>query len=187
MLRKVPLALLLLSIGGVLSVVGLLAYTQGNSTLNLVGFFYGIPILLGGAALKSSEVRPVQIVSPASEAVVKLRETQETATQKQVRTDVTRYRYGIEAHLDQVLEKLGMSPTDEERPVLSGLYEQISTDESNPNAYSLILRFDSPLISWDVWQQKQDKFTSFFGPGIIAHVVQPQAKVVDLYLTTVKS
>ncbi|CAN1209886.1 DUF2854 domain-containing protein [Tumidithrix helvetica PCC 7403] len=183
MLRKVSLASVLLLVGASLSLVGFFAYAQGNSTLNLVGFFYGIPILLGGAALKSSEVKPVKVLSPASAAVVKLRETQATSTQNQVRKDVTRYRYGIEAHLDQVLDKLGLSPTDEERPVLSGLYEEISASEATQGAYSLVLRFNSPLIGWDTWQQKQEKFTRFFGPGVLAHVLQPEDRVVDLYLT----
>ena len=187
MFRKVSLGSVLVIVGSVMSVVGVIAYTQGNSTLNLVGFFYGIPILLGGAALKSSEVKPVEILLSASEAVLKVRESQETATQKQLRNDVTRYRYGIEAHLDQVLEKLEMSPTDEERPVLSGLYEEISTNAQTQAAYSLVLRFSSPLIGWDTWQQKQEKFTRFFGPGIVAHVMQPEDKVVDLYLTTVQN
>lgn len=187
MLRQVSLGALLLLVGVVLTVMGFIAYSQGNSTLNLVGFFYGIPILLGGAALKSSEVKPVKILSPASEAVLKLREAQATATQKQVRNDVTRYRYGIEAHLDQVLEKLEMSPTDEERPVLIGLYEEISTDEQTLGSYSLVLRFSSPFIDWDIWQQKQEKFTRFFGPGIVAEVMQPEDKVVDLYLIAVQS
>jgi hypothetical protein len=39
--------------GGVLTVVGALAYGAGNANLSLPTIFYGIPILLGGLALKS--------------------------------------------------------------------------------------------------------------------------------------
>ena len=107
---------------------------------------------------------------------------QETSTQKQLRKDVTRYRYGIKAHLDEVLEKLGMRPTDEERPVLIGIYEEISQAEETKGAYSLVLRFQSPLMGFDVWQQKQDKLTRFFGPGIVAVVSELANKEVELRL-----
>ena len=44
--------------GGVLTVVGAVAYGTGNANLSLPTIFYGIPILLGGLALKSSELPP---------------------------------------------------------------------------------------------------------------------------------
>ena len=181
MFKKISLGSVGLTVGGVLAVVGMIAYTVGNSTLSLVGLFYGVPILLGGAALKSSEVEPVPILQENSEAILKLRKDQETSTQKKLREDVSRYRYGIEAHLDEVLEKLGMSPTDEERPVLSGLYEEMGEH----GAYRLVLRFDSPLISFETWEQKQDKLTKFFGPGITAEVDQLENKAIALKLTAV--
>jgi hypothetical protein len=180
MFAKISLGSVGLVIGGVLATVGMIAYTTGNSTLSLAGLFYGVPILLGGAALKSSEVKPVAILQPLSVPIAKLRNEQETSTQKKLRLDVSRYRYGIEAHLDEVLEKLGMSPTDEERPVLSGLYEEMS----DRGAYRLVLRFDSPLIPFETWKQKQDKLTRFFGPGIVAEVEELEAKAIALKLTT---
>jgi hypothetical protein len=180
--NKISLASIGLFVGGILFVVGFWAYAKGNSTLNLIGFFYGFPILLGGFAFKSSEVTPIPVIIPESEDILALRKVQETSTQKQLRKDVTRYRYGIKAHLDEVLEKLGMRPTDEERPVLIGIYEAISQAEETRGAYSLVLRFHSPLMGFDVWQQKQEKFTRFFGPGIVATVTELENKEVDLYL-----
>ncbi|MEA5486518.1 MULTISPECIES: DUF2854 domain-containing protein [Pseudanabaena] len=181
-LNKISLASIGLYVGGILFVVGFWAYAKGNSTLNLVGFFYGFPILLGGFAFKSSEVTPTPVIVPETEAVLVLRKLQETPTQKQLRKDVTRYRYGIKAHLDEILEKLGMSPTDEERPVLVGIYEEISQAEETKGAYSLVLRFRSPLMDFVAWQQKQDKLTRFFGPGILAIVTELEDKQVDLRL-----
>jgi hypothetical protein len=181
-LNKISLASVGLYIGGILFVLGFWAYAKGNSTLNLVGFFYGFPILLGGFAFKSSEVTPIPIIIPESATVLAVRKVAETPTQKQLRKDVTRYRYGIKAHLDEILEKLGMSPTDEERPLLVGLYEELSQDEDNKGAYSLVLRFRSPLMSFEFWQEKQDKLTRFFGPGIIAVVTELENKEVDLRL-----
>lgn len=181
-LNKISFASIGLFVGGILFLVGFWAYSQGNSTLNLIGFFYGFPILLGGFAFKSSEVAPVNVIVPESEDVLAVRKLQETSTQKQLRKDVTRFRYGIKAHLDEVLEKLGMRPTNEERPVLIGIYEEISQAEETKGAYSLVLRFQSPLMGFDVWQQKQDKLTQFFGPGIVAVVVELTNKEVDLRL-----
>ncbi len=181
-LNKISLASVGLYVGGILFAVGFVAYAKGNSTLNLVGFFYGFPILLGGFAFKSSEVTPIPVVIPESANVLAARKLSETPTQKQLRKDVTRYRYGIKAHLDEILEKLGMSPTDEERPLLVGIYEELSQAEDTKNAYSLVLRFRSPLMDFDFWQQKQDKLTRFFGPGILAVVTELENKEVDLRL-----
>ena len=181
-LNKISLASVGLYIGGILFVLGFWAYAKGNSTLNLVGFFYGFPILLGGFAFKSSEVTPIPIIVPESAPVLAVRKVAETPTQKQLRKDVTRYRYGIKAHLDEILEKLGMSPTDEERPLLVGIYEELSQDEDTKGAYSLVLRFRSPLMSFEFWQEKHDKLTRFFGPGIVAVVTELENKEVDLRL-----
>ncbi|MBD1920438.1 DUF2854 domain-containing protein [Microcoleus sp. FACHB-831] len=168
MLPKTSLGTLGLVIGSILTFVGFVAYAQGNATLNLAGFFYGIPLLLGGLALKASELKPVPFSQPTPPAILTLREQQATTTQNQIRKDITRYRYGQDAHLDSSLSHLGMSPTDEERPVIKGLRET-----SVDGAYTLILEFDSPLIPFEVWQQKRQKMETFFGPGLRVEVNQP--------------
>jgi hypothetical protein len=164
-------------VGSVLTVVGFYAYFTNNPTLNLAGFFYGIPVLLGGLALKAAELKPVPFSQPTTPEIIALREKQATSTQTQIRKDITRYRYGQEAHLDEALARLGLSPTDEERPVLRALREtQIAS------AYTLILEFDSPLISLETWQQKQEKIEKFFGPGVRATIEQPAENQIELAL-----
>ncbi|MGA9379354.1 MAG: DUF2854 domain-containing protein, partial [Phormidium sp.] len=59
MLRQTSLATLGISLGSILTTVGFIAYFANNPTLNLVGFFYGFPLLLGGLALKGSELKPI--------------------------------------------------------------------------------------------------------------------------------
>ncbi len=177
MLRQTSLGTLGLSVGGILALMGFVAYATGNATLNLVGFFYGIPILLGGLALKASELKPIRLSQPTSPSVLKLRELQATSTQNQIRKDVTRYRYGQTAHLDSSLESLGLSPTDEERPVIVGLRET-----EVDGAYTLVLEFESPLIPFETWQQKQEKIEKFFGPGIRVDLSQPDESRVDVAL-----
>jgi hypothetical protein len=176
MLRKIPLAAVGLTVGGILTVIGFYAYAVGLNTLNLAGFFYGIPLLLGGLALKAAELKPVPYIIPTTPEVKALR-AQATPTQEQLRKDVTRYRYGQEAHLDESLAKIGLSPTDEDRPDLIGIQEQ-STD----GAYTLLMEFYSPFITLEKWQEKQEKIEKFFGPDIKTEITQPEESLIHLAL-----
>lgn len=177
MLPQTSLGTLGLIVGSILTIIGFVAYGTGNATLNLAGMFYGIPVLLGGLALKAAELKPVPYSQPTAPDVVVLREQQATSIQNQIRKDVTRYRYAQKAHLDESLMRLGLSPTDEERPVLVGVREV-----AHAGAYSLILEFNSPLISLEMWLEKQDKMTKFFGPGIRVEITQPDNQRIDLAL-----
>ena len=177
MLRKIPLALVGLVVGFILTSIGFVAYAIGNSTLNLAGFFYGIPLLLGGLALKAAELKPIPFSQETSPEIIALRENQATDTQNQLRKDVTRYRYGQEAHLDDALERLGLSPTDEERPILTTIKE-VEIDGN----YTLVLQFNSPLITLETWEEKLEKITKFFGPNITAKIINTQDNLIDLAL-----
>ena len=178
-LGRINLSLVLLAVGGVLTVMGFIAYFQDNSTLNLVGFFYGIPVLLGGLALRAAELEPAPYTQPTSPEVLKLREEQATATQNQVRQDITRYRYGQEAHLDVALQKLGLSPSGQECPELSGLHEA-----EIDGSYALVLEFDSSQLPFSTWIEKKAKIEAFFGPNVRAELSQPVEGQVNLALVT---
>jgi len=177
MLRKISLALVGLTVGSVLTVVGFIAYALDYATLNLAGFFYGIPLLLGGLALKAAELKPIPFSQPTSDAILKLREKLATPTQNQIRKDVTRYRYGQEAHLDDTLQRLGLSPTDEERPLLVSIQESAIADH-----YALTLAFKSPFISLETWQEKKEKIEKFFGPDIRVNLEQTDDKKIEVAL-----
>lgn len=179
MLGKISLGSVGLIVGGILTIVGFAAYFTNQPTLNLIGFFYGIPLLLGGLSLKVTELKPVPLSEATSVDVATLREDQSTSTQTQIRKDVTRYRYGEKAHLNSSLSHLGLSPTDEERPILVGLRE-----EAIDGAYALILEFDSPMIAFDTWQKKRQKMEQFFGPGVRVELGQPVEKEVEVALIT---
>lgn len=181
MLRQISLANLALVVGSILAAGGFAAYFSDKPTLNLAGFFYGIPLLLGGLALKAAELEPAPFTEPTAE-ILALREKQATNTQNQVRKDVTRFRYGQTAHLDDALERLGLAPTDEERPVLRGLRE-VNVD----GAYGLILEFDSPLVPLETWKEKQEKIAKFFGPGLHAQVSQTAENKIELALITAQN
>jgi Protein of unknown function (DUF2854) len=179
MFRQIPLSLVLINVGGLLALIGFFAYAIQDATFNLIGFFYGIPLLLGGLALKSAELEPVPFTSVTPANLIKLRDTQSTPTLNQIRKDVTRFRYGQEAHLDIALEKLGLAPSDDDRPILKGLQEA-----EIDGAYALILEFYSPFMTLAVWQEKQDKITRFFGPGI--HIaIEPDDDKEEIVLTLI--
>ncbi len=179
MLNQIPLSLVLINVGGLLALIGFFAYAIDDATFNLIGFFYGIPLLLGGLALKSAELEPVPFTRITPANLVKLRDEQATPTLNQIRKDVTRFRYGQEAHLDVALEKLGLAPTDEDRPILKTLEES-----EIGGAYALILKFYSPFMDIDVWQEKSEKITKFFGPGIHA-TLEPDDDEEEIVMTLI--
>ncbi|MBD2662905.1 hypothetical protein B6N60_00422 [Richelia sinica FACHB-800] len=169
-----------LTVGSILTLVGFVAYATNNATLNLVGFFYGFPLLLGGLALKANELKPIPFSQPTTPSILALRQQQATITQNKIRKDITRYCYGQKAHLDRALEYLGLSPSDEERPVVTGLREI----EVN-GAYALVLEFDSPDLPLAVWLDKQEKMTKYFAPGLEVKISQPDENKIELTLITV--
>ncbi|WP_337884174.1 DUF2854 domain-containing protein [Fischerella thermalis] len=177
MLRQVSLGTLGLTIGGILTIIGFIAYANDNATLNLVGFFYGIPLVLGGLALKANELKPVPFTQPTTPTVLALRQQQATPTQNKIRKDLTRYSYGQDAHFDRALSYLGLTSSDGELPLITGLREE----DINGN-YALILEFDSSAIPIEIWQQKQEKMVSYFGPGVNVEVTQPGENIIELTL-----
>lgn len=177
MLRKISLASLGLSIGGVMTIAGAIAYFTENVTVNLIGFSYGIPILLGGLAFKITELKPVPITQPTTPEVEALRKSQATAIQKQVLQDVTRYWYGQDAHMDFSLQKLGLSPMKEQEPKLKGIHEA-----NIEGHYGLVLDFDSPHIPLETWQSKQSKMETFFGPDIRVTLTPLQESMIQVAL-----
>lgn len=177
MLGKLSLGTLGITLGSILVIVGFAAYAADNATLNLVGFFYGFPLLLGGLALKANELKPVQYTQITTPEILVLRKQQATVTQNRIRTDITRYCYGQKGHLDRALSYLGLSPKDEVRPVVTGLRET----EVN-GVYTLVVEFDSPEISLLTWQEKREKMTKYFAPGVEVVIEQPSEHKIELSL-----
>ena len=83
---------------------------------------------------------------------VALRATQATPILLQVRSDVTRYRYGDEQHLDEALLRIFRINKSggirrNQAPVLARLREEVVEGK-----YALVLGFDSklPMTEWEV-------------------------------------
>jgi hypothetical protein len=82
--------------GAVLTVVGSIAYVTDSPTLSLAGVFYGVPVLLGGLALKSSELPPAELVAPSPEAEA-LREAEASQPLRKFSSTESNWEKGTEA------------------------------------------------------------------------------------------
>ena len=165
------------SLGTSLAVFGLVAYATDHPTLNLVGLFSGIPVLLGGLALKSSELPPVPWLHPPDTWSQKLRQTVATEVQQRLVKDVRRWRYGQKAHLESSLEALKLWRQDKP-PQLTGFRE-----DDVQGRYQLTMRFQlGSDEESQTWLDKTDRLARFFGPGLEATVVVVDPRCVDVQL-----
>lgn len=130
---------------------------------------YGFPLTIIGMALKYAELKPVPCITYAD--ALALREKCATPILKQVRSDVTRFRYGDEQHLDEALQRifqygLGGGIPRRNAPILQKIREEVNED----GKYSLVLVFEAKALELSDFEKRQAKFTSFFGPGIKAEI-----------------
>ena len=160
--------------GGVLTVVGATAYATGSANLSLPTIFYGIPILVGGLALKSSELPPAIRVTP----VKTFQKEREAAAPElgKLLGDVTRWRYGQKAHLESSLEALKL--WDEDTPPQLEEIEELHSD----SGYGLRMRFSLGAIPLQRWQEKQDRLGRFFAKGLRAELTDLGDGRIDLQL-----
>lgn len=167
--------------------VGLLAYGFGaffqllpGTELSALMLIYGFPISLLGFALSYAQLKPVPCKT--TRQALALRDTQATNIQKQLREDVTRYRYGDEQHLDEALNrifKFGRSTGIPRRltPKLVAVREEV-----RDGAYTLILDFNTNKdMTVQMWTDRKDTIQTFFGPGIKAEI-EPREGGVEVAL-----
>jgi hypothetical protein len=168
-ISKISFGSILVAVGGSFLVYGFGSYVNllPGADLGGVLLIYGVPASLLGAALRYAELKPLECKT--TKAAFALRDSQMTAIQKQVREDVTRYRYGDEQHLDLALErifKIGRPDgiTRAQCPRLVSIKE-----ETRDGMYALVLDFENKKsMNVTKWEGKNEKFQSFFGPGISA-------------------
>lgn len=181
------------SLGNLVVVAGLLItfasfaeYLSGdaNEGLNVsgLGFVYGIPVFLAGAALKYAEIDPVPVFSSGKgEAAF---EAKATETIEKIKKDVTRHRYGDEAHLDTTVKKLGLVVPGKAYPQLQEL-RQDATDGGELIFTMVWQSLDTPYKLW-ADERRIKKYETYFGPGVTADVVKIDAeqRLVGIQLTT---
>lgn len=173
---------------GLGSGVTLLAYGFGayfnilpGSEWSALMLTYGFPVAVIGMALKYAELKPVPCVTYTDAEI--LREKCATPVLKQVKTDVTRYRYGDEQHLDEALKRifqygLGGGISRRSAPVLKMIREEATED----GRYCLVLVFEAKALQLSDFEQRQAKFASFFGPGITAEVGKGENDLYEVRL-----
>ena len=161
--------------GAALSVIGWLGYASGNPNLSLPTIFYGIPILLGGLALKSSELPPAERITPA-ERFRSLRDLPASEPLRKLLADVTRWRYGQKAHLETSLMALKLWDDDSPPQLLQ--IEELDQD----GAYGLRLRFSVGAVPLERWEVQQGRLGRFFGPGLKAELQTIGTDQLDLSL-----
>ncbi|MEB3332833.1 MAG: DUF2854 domain-containing protein [Synechococcaceae cyanobacterium] len=149
--------------GALLTVVGAFAYLGDNANLSLPTIFYGIPILLGGLALKSSELPPVKRLTAPAELEA-LRSQPQSETLRKLLKDVLRWRYGQKAHLESSLEALKL--WDETDPPQLTAVEELECG----GGYGLRLFFDTHAVPFARWSERQERLGRFFGPDLSAEL-----------------
>uniref|UniRef100_A0A7C9DJ89 Thylakoid membrane protein slr0575 n=1 Tax=Opuntia streptacantha TaxID=393608 RepID=A0A7C9DJ89_OPUST len=173
---------------GLGSGITLLAYGFGayfnvlpGSEWSALMLTYGFPVAVIGMALKYAELKPVPCVTYAD--AESLREKCATDVLKQVKTDVTRYRYGDEQHLDEALKRIfqygqGGGIPRRSAPVLQMIREEVTGD----GRYCLVLVFEAKALQLSDFERRQAKFASFFGPGIAAEVGKGENNLYEVRL-----
>jgi hypothetical protein len=163
------------------SVVAFLLNNGESSLVQTLGFVYGIPASLGGAALKYAELPPVPVdTTPQATAA---REALATKVQAKIFSDATRFCYG-DAHMEEPLKALKFAPPGRGPPELRQFTESVSPE----GGYAMGMTFFAPYTPYTVWKTRGKKYATFFGPNIRAELrkVSSEKRLVELTLITTK-
>jgi len=147
-----------------------------------LGFVYGVPIFLAGAALKYAEIDPVPCFSTSQ--ADSIFDAKATEIIKKVKSDVTRHRYGDEAHLDSAVKTLGLVVSGKAYPQMRELRQEMTED--GELAFTMVWQsLDTPYKMW-ADEKRIKRYEGFFGPGVGAEVVKIDAeqRLVGIKLTT---
>ncbi|XVF20569.1 hypothetical protein REPUB_Repub12eG0011700 [Reevesia pubescens] len=180
---KLPFGVIGLGVGVSLLLYGFGAYFNilPGSEWSAIMLTYGFPLAIIGMALKYAELKPVPCLTYSDAQM--LREIAATPILKQVRDDVTRYRYGDEQHLDEALKRIfqygqGGGISRRSAPILQMIREEVTED----GKYCLVLAFEAKALQLSDFEQRQAKFASFFGPGITAEVGKGENNLYEVQL-----
>lgn len=181
-IRGFSLANVGLALGAAVTLVSFSSYFNSNGTASAtsLGFVYGVPILLIGCALKYAELEPVPLSSePAARAMRD--DGGATETQVKIVNDVTRHRYGDEAHLSAAVSALGLVPRGAACPELLRISERVKGGN-----YVLGMEFYSVETPYKQWTDRLERMERFFGPGVKVEVekLDGEKRLVELRLVS---
>ena len=160
--------------GGSLSFIGMTAYFTDSVNLSVPTFFYGVPIFLIGLALKTSEIPPVRLIDKSEFSSNKYNRPEELTN---LVKDVTKWRYGIQAHLESSLEALNLWNFDNPPRLLE--LEEITKNEK----CGLRMHFEINAVPKENWIKKKERIERFFAKGLESEFIFDDNKTkLDLIL-----
>jgi len=165
-IRGFSLGNAVLGVGSLILAASFSTFLKGDASGGSgIGFVYGVPIMLIGFALKYAELQPVPLVTDLDAS--SLFEAKASENLKKMKQDVTRHRYGDEAHMDTALKALGLWVAGKAPPKLMRIKEQVDSGELLFTMY-----FESPGTPVEMWTDPlmKIKLEKFFGPGVTASV-----------------
>jgi len=185
-IRGFSLGNLIVLAGAFVTIFSFADYLGSNTGAGIqvsgLGFVYGIPIFVAGAALKYAEIEPVPCFSTnAADAIF---DSKATEIIKKVKQDVTRHRYGDEAHLDTAVKQLGLVVPGKSYPQMRELRQEVTED--GELSFTMVWQsLDTPYKMW-ADEKRRKKYEAFFGPDVGAEVVKINAeeRIVGIKLTT---
>lgn len=186
-LRGFSLPIVVFTVGLLLTASSFVGYFLNSvngegGSVSSIGFVYGIPVFLIGLSLWYAELAPVEVISSPSgdNAYEKLA----TDTMIKIKQDVTRHRYGDDAHLDSTLDALGLKLPQKKYPKMRSIIQE----ETPEGELAFTMTFQSIDTPFKVWadSEKIKKYDTFFGPGIVSSVIKVDSdkRIVGLKLTT---
>jgi len=180
-IRGFSLGTFTLFLGLTITFVSFYQYFSSQNSLTSLGFIYGLPIALGGFALKYAEINPVPVDS--DEKGDAIFEAKANDTLRKVKEDVTRHRYGDEAHLELALEKLGLVVEGKGFPQMMKIIQRNQRGE-----LAFTMEFQSKDTPFKTWADPQRirKYETFFGGDLNAEVIKvsKEDRIVAIKLTT---
>lgn len=189
-IRGFPLSTVFTGLGIFLTLYSFFDYfvfgTSGSGGIGGLLFIYAVPCLVIGLALIYTELKPVELITePDAEGLF---DEKATATLWKIKRDVTRYRYGDDAHIDNALKALGLrappGTSGKRYPDMTTIVESRSAD----GELEFSMLFDSKCLPFTVWNDpaKLLAFDRFFGPGVWSEVSKKDAgkRIACLKLTT---
>merc|ERR1719460_374417 len=175
-IKGFSLATAALSVGAAITLYSFFAFFTsggggGTASLSSLGFIYGIPIITLGAAMGYAELKPVPVNYDGSEAKLEaLFEAKGNEAMRSIREDVTRHRYGDDAHLDTTTKALGLVEPGRPYPLLL----ELKLGETDNGELSFAMVFQAPEAPFNLWadEKRVKKYETFFGPNVDADVVK---------------
>jgi len=143
----------------------------GTASASSLGFIYGIPVLSLGAALAYAELQPVPVTYAGNEEEMEaLFQAKANGAMRSIREDVTRHRYGDDAHLDTTTKALGLVEPGRPYPLLLEL--KLGMTEKDELSFAMVFQaLEAPFSLW-ADERRVKKYQTFFGPNVDVDVVK---------------